>query len=178
VEPVYTPREDSYLLAEAVNGLVEGIVLDMGTGSGIQAITAALKPQVTEVVAVDINPLALELAERNALKSGVREKIRLVKSSLFQEISGKFDWIIFNPPYLPSEGEADEDSWSGGEKGSETIENFLKKADKYLKKNGKILMVFSSLSNLNLENLNYKVETLGEQKLFFENLMVVKLSHF
>jgi methylase of polypeptide subunit release factors len=82
VEPVYTPREDSYLLAEAVNGLVEGIVLDMGTGSGIQAITAALKPQVTEVVAVDINPLALELAERNALKSGVREKIRLVKSSL------------------------------------------------------------------------------------------------
>jgi release factor glutamine methyltransferase len=167
MEPVYMPREDSYLLAEVVNELVEGKVLDMGTGSGIQAITAALKRQVTEVVAVDINPLALELAEKNALKAGVRDKIKLVKSSLFQEISDKFDWIIFNPPYLPSEGEVDECSWTGGEKGSEIIEDFLKIADNYLKKNGKILMVFSSLTKLNIEDFSYKVEILKEKELFF-----------
>jgi release factor glutamine methyltransferase len=177
MEPVYMPGEDSYLLAESVNELVEGKVLDMGTGSGIQAITAALKHQVTEVIAVDINPLALELAEKNSIKAGVRDKIRLVKSNLFQDISDKFDWIVFNPPYLPSEGEADELSWSGGEKGSEIIENFLEMSNKYLKKNGKILMVFSSLTNLNLENFSYKVEILKEKRLFYEKLVVVELSH-
>ncbi len=171
------PREDSYLLAESVNELVEGKVLDMGTGSGIQAITAALKRQVTEVVAVDVNPLALELMEKNARKAGVRDKIRLVKSNLFQDISGKFDWIVFNPPYLPSEGGIDEWSWAGGEKGSEIIEKFLEKAQSYLEKEGKILMVFSSLTELNLEDYMYKVEILRKKKLFYEKLLVVKLSH-
>ena len=56
---VYRPAEDSHLLSKHVNRLVHGEVLDMGTGSGIQAITAALKQEVESVVAVDINPKAL-----------------------------------------------------------------------------------------------------------------------
>ena len=177
MEPVYEPSEDSYLLAEAVEELVHGKVLDMGTGSGIQAVTAALKTNVREVTAVDVNPVALKRAEKRSESKGVRDKIKFVQSDLFHDISGKFDWIIFNPPYLPSEGKSDESSWAGGEKGYEVIDKFLEEARGYLNEDGSILLVYSSLTNLEIERYDYNIEILREKKLFFEKLLVVRLSH-
>ena len=55
---IYEPAEDSYLLQKYVKELAIGRVLDMGTGSGIQAITALKNLQVRLVLAVDINPEA------------------------------------------------------------------------------------------------------------------------
>ena len=63
MEEVYKPGEDSYLLQRHVERLVFGNVLDMGTGSGIQAVTAAIKQEVSKVLAVDINPVALIAVE-------------------------------------------------------------------------------------------------------------------
>ncbi|MCX6643403.1 MAG: class I SAM-dependent methyltransferase, partial [Candidatus Bathyarchaeota archaeon] len=77
--------------------------MDMGTGSGIQAVAAAKKIEVTEVTAVDINSTALEAAKRMAKKNGVSCKIRFIESNLFNSIEDKYDWIIFNAPYLPTE---------------------------------------------------------------------------
>jgi release factor glutamine methyltransferase len=174
---VYEPREDSYMLAEIVEELVYGKVLDMGTGSGIQAITAALKPEVKEVTAADINPEALRRAEKRAKSENVGDKVTFIQSDLFQNLSGKFDWIIFNPPYLPSEGEVDELSWVGGEKGFEVIETFLVEASKYLEEDGSILLVHSSLTKLKIDERDYWVEVLVEKELFYEKLVIVKLSH-
>ncbi len=56
---IYEPAEDSYLLQEVVREEVHGRVLDVGTGSGIQALSAAKSSRVREVVAVDINPDAV-----------------------------------------------------------------------------------------------------------------------
>ena len=69
MEEVYNPGEDSYLLQRYVERLVSGSVLDMGTGSGIQAVSAAQKDDVSRVLVVDINPAALIAAEKRAVRS-------------------------------------------------------------------------------------------------------------
>ena len=174
---VYRPEEDSHLLSRHVERLVFGRVLDMGTGSGIQAITAALKEEVEAVVAVDINPKALIEAKSWANEAKVSDKIEFVTSDLFAEVSGIFDWILFNPPYLPSEGTADEFSWAGGKDGTQVIKQFLSEAPGYLKKDGGILIFYSSYTNLDETDYNlYKVEILEEKNVFFETLYCVRLS--
>ena len=88
---IYAAREDSFLLAKYVNKFSKGKVLDLGTGSGIQA-EAALK-HTKNVLAVDINKEAVNYVK----KKGIKAKV----GNLFSEIDKKFDLIIFNPPYLP-----------------------------------------------------------------------------
>ena len=137
------PREDSFLLQKEVRKSVRKTkpkkVLDVGTGTSIQAITAKLAG-AEEVTAVDINKKALDLAKSNAELNDI--EIKVVKSNLFSNISGKFDLIIFNAPYLPIEPPKNP-QWSGGRK---LIEKFLKDARKHLSPKGRILFVYSSLS--------------------------------
>ena len=177
MENVYRPGEDSYLLARHVRRLVHGEVLDMGTGSGVQAVEAAVKPEVSRVVAVDVSPAAVEAAKRRAESGGVVGKIEFIRSDLFENVEGVFDWIVFNPPYLPSMGDADEASWAGGETGAETVRRFLHDAHSHLKKRGSVLMVYSGHSGLDEDDFRgYVVEKLDELSLFFETLFCVALT--
>lgn len=177
MENVYRPGEDSYLLARHVRRLVHGEVLDMGTGSGIQAVEAAVKPEVSRVVAVDVSTAALEEAKRRAESGSVLGKIEFIHSDLFENVEGGFDWIIFNPPYLPSEGDADEASWAGGETGAETVRRFLHDAHSHLKECGSVLMVYSGHSGLDEDDFRgYIMEILDELSLFFETLFCVALT--
>ncbi|MCK4439254.1 methyltransferase, partial [Candidatus Bathyarchaeota archaeon] len=90
---------------------------------------------------------------------------------------GVFDWIVFNPPYLPGEGDADEASWTGGETGAETVRRFLHDARSHLKKRGSVLMVYSDHTGLEEEDFReYVVEKLDELSLFFETLFCVALT--
>ena len=165
---IYEPREDSYLLAQQVKKFAKGKVLDIGTGSGIQAETATKNG--ADVLAVDIDKECVN----NALKKGLNAKI----SDLFSNVKGKFDFIIFNPPYLPEEESEDFESkriTTGGKKGHEIIAKFLKQAKNHLKKSGKILLVCSSLTGdvekIILES-DYCFKLLSEKKMFFETLKV------
>ena len=177
MEEVYKPSEDSYLLQRHVEQLVSGRVLDMGTGSGIQAVTAARKEDVSHVLAVDINPAALIMAEKRAITYGVSTKIDFKLSDLFASVEGVFDWILFNTPYLPSEGDVDEASWAGGETGGEVIRQFLDNAQDYLDADGSILMIYSSQSRLSAGDFSgYRFELLEEIGLFFEKIYCVRLS--
>ncbi|HSE10597.1 MAG TPA: methyltransferase [Nocardioidaceae bacterium] len=72
-------------------------VLDMGTGSGVNAILAAKRG--ADVVAVDINPYAVEAARANAERNGVADKVAIARSDLFDEVEGRFDLVIFDPPF-------------------------------------------------------------------------------
>jgi release factor glutamine methyltransferase len=175
VGSVYRPGEDSYLLQGFVERLVSGVVLDMGTGSGIQAVTAASKPDVIRVVAADINPEALEEAKNRVEQAGVISKVTLILSDLFDNIDGLFDWILFNPPYLPSEGDLKDPTWDGGKRGAELIERFLPTAREHLQPGGSILMVYSSETGLT-GRYGYVWRILGEKRLFFETLYCVRLS--
>jgi release factor glutamine methyltransferase len=173
---VYKPAEDSYLLQRHVESLVQGVVLDMGTGSGIQATTAAKKVDVSRVVAVDVNPEAIEAALWRTSDEGVLEKMKFVVSDLFDNVDGVYDWIIFNPPYLPSEGSLSDPTWDGGEGGFEATERFLRDARKHLTKGGAILLIYSSETGLKVGEYGYRWQVLEEMPLFFERLYCACLS--
>ena len=167
---IYDPREDSYLLQKYVRRLVNGRVLDIGTGSGILAISAL--ENTKDVLAVDIEEEAVLLVR----KKGVNAKV----SDLFLNVSGKFDWIIFNPPYLLEDKNEDAESrlvTTGGKKGYELIERFFSEVRDYLRDGGRILLVFSSLSGdveKVIRRYGFKFKVLEEKKMFFEKLFVVE----
>lgn len=163
---IYEPAEDSYLLAKEVKKYAKGKVLDLGAGSGIQAEAA----KDAGVLAADINPECVKFVKKKGIKA--------IVSDLFSNIKGKFDLIIFNPPYLPKEKLEPKDSalsTTGGKKGNEILEKFLSQAKDYLNKDGKILIVVSSLTpNVKklIKKYNYKFKKLSEQKIPFETLTV------
>lgn len=179
---VYEPREDSRLLEKSVKANAFGLVLDMGTGSGIQAIAAAKSPLVSGVVAADVNPLALEKARENARNQGVEKKIKFIESDLFSALGErKFDAIAFNPPYLPSTGtkEKDDVALESGVDGREATERFLASFEKHIKPGGIVLLLQSTASDwektrLELEHKGFSVEIAGREKFFFEEIVVLK----
>ncbi|MBI5798131.1 methyltransferase [Candidatus Woesearchaeota archaeon] len=167
---IYEPREDSELLQRWVRKLVQGKVLDMGTGSGIQAL-AALE-NTKDVLAVDVNPECVAFVQKKGVSA--------LESDLFSHVPGKFDWIIFNPPYLPEDIDEPEDSklaTTGGLVGDEILTAFLVLAKEHLTEKGNILLVMSDLTG-EPEKLfkDYSWKCLENEKLFFEELGVYLLS--
>lgn len=170
---IYQPAEDSFFLGEFVKKEIlkcpKRKILDMGSGSGIQAETAIDSgAELREITLADLNPLSVAYLRNKFPES------KVVISNLFDKINGKFDLIIFNPPYLPeNEFDAEIDT-TGGNHGSEIINEFLSEAGKYLTKNGKVLLLTSSLTE-NIEWRKYHRKLLGKKKIFFEELYVWEL---
>jgi release factor glutamine methyltransferase len=69
----------------------------MGAGSGVNAILAASRS--SEVVAVDVNPFAIETARQNAQRNGVSARVEVVESDVFRNVEGTFHLIVFDPPF-------------------------------------------------------------------------------
>ena len=173
---VYRPAEDSQLLLKHATPRFRGDVLDIGTGSGYLALNAASNPNVSSVVAVDINPEAVKAAKLWAQTRNVTVDVR--QGDLFEPIHEEvFDLIMFNAPYLPSEGEPDEPSWSGGATGKEVLIRFLDEAKNYLKPEGEIIIVYSDKTGITDDDLNknYFFDVLEEFFLFYERLFCVLL---
>jgi len=175
---VYEPAEDTFLLADNLEFRSGERVLELGTGCGLLSILAAKAG--ARVVATDINPVALECARENAVEHGVAGSIDFRLGDLFDPVRGEsFDLLVFNPPYLPSEGEERssdpvELAWDGGKDGRRVLDRFLREFPHHLKPEGRAFFVQSSLSNVfqtkqMLETNNFKFKAL-EKKLFFERL--------
>ncbi len=173
---IYEPKEDSFLLEKEVKKLAKGKkVLDIGSGSGIQAI-AALKAGAASVLAIDIAQDVVKILNKKGIKA--------IQSDLFENVRKKFDLIIFNPPYLPEDKKEDAESartTSGGKRGDEIILRFLKDARKHLNKQGIILLVVSSLTPQarilsSLEKRKFKKKVVSSQKFFMEKIEVWKIT--
>lgn len=82
-------------------GLTRARVLDVGTGSGVIAITMAMEVPTAEVVATDVEAQALEQAAENVAHHGLEGRVRLEQGDLFGPVKGeRFDLILSNPPYV------------------------------------------------------------------------------
>ena len=170
---LYEPREDSRLLAKYAKKYAKGLVLDIGTGSGIQALEAAKKKNVKKVVAVDIQKDVVDYCKEK-IKN---KKIKFMQSDLFSGVKGRFDTIIFNPPSLPEDVRLKDLTVDGGKKGYEVIERFLNEVSDYLKPNGMVLIIFSSLTKKEkvdefIETSLLKSKILEKKHIFFEDLYV------
>ena len=182
-EHVYEPAEDTFLIAENLEVTEDDVVLEMGTGCGILAVLAAKKAK--SVVAVDINPFAIKCASKNAEINYVNEKIAFRQGDLFQVIKKNeyFSLILFNSPYLPSKPDEEKSwidkAWVGGPTGRTVIDHFITNAPRWLGEGGRILLVQSSLSDINrtLEmfiELNLRVMVVAQVKVPFESIVLVE----
>ena len=173
---IYQPAEDTYLIARTLARFVRGrSVLDMGAGSGF-LIEAALNAGASSAMAADINPEVIEILRLKRLSA--------VQSDLFENISGCFDVIVCNPPYLPDDTRENPESkvaLAGGKHGDEVTLRFLKQAPRHLTQGGIILLLLSSLTPKSriiplLKRQRLSHEVIATHKLFMERLEVWKIT--
>ena len=155
-ESVMIPTPETELLCKAAIGFCETNkmqrprILDIGTGSGVIAVTLAGELIDTEITAIDICQAALDVAKKNAAKLSPEKTISFLKSDLFESLNNtkKFDLVLSNPPYIteeeylsvPPEVKADPKiAITSGSDGLDAIKVILKKAPDYLAVNGRIM---------------------------------------
>jgi release factor glutamine methyltransferase len=178
---VYVPAEDSYLLADNLE-IEEGqSVLEIGTGSGIVAMYAS---RLTDRITVtDINFDACILAEKNFNDNNI-ENIEILFGNLFEPVKNrKFDVILFNTPYLPTEEDDVIDdtinyAFDGGLNGRKVIDLFLDEVKNHLNDGGIVQMIQSSLSGNQetldrLDEMGFIAEIKASEHFFFEDITLI-----
>lgn len=127
------------------SGSDQSAILDVGTGSGVIALSLAKKFPQARVVGIDISDDALALARENAEKLGLSQRVQFQTSDLFHNLNDEFDVIVANLPYV---GINDRTSLSrevlhdpevalfGGPRGDELLQRFIELAPKHLKPGG------------------------------------------
>lgn len=178
---IYQPAEDSFLMQGILKQKLPKLIeenpelkfLEIGTGSGIHLQTALeLGVKKHNIFSSDI--------DQRAVNHCVLLGFHCIHSDLFEKIEGKFDLIIFNPPYLPDDMREPKDSklaTTGGKKGNEIILRFLNQAKSHLNQNGKIFLITSSLAeDTDFHVFGYNYNEIGCEKLFFERLCIWELT--
>jgi release factor glutamine methyltransferase len=165
-------------LTERTDGIQ---IADVGTGSGILAVTLAKRLPAAKVTAVDVSPAALAVAQRNAQRHGVAERIEWFHSDVFAGVPAdrQFDLVVSNPPYITSaEMRALADdvrryepalALDGGEQGTAVIERLIPQAAQRLRPFGWLLMEISPTIVGQVESL-VEAETRLERRATLKDL--------
>lgn len=104
---VLIPRPDTETLVQAAIEFLKGkpnpAVLDLGTGSGCVAVSVAHGVKAARVTAVDVSPDAAEVAQKNAARHKLADRVAVLVGDLFAPLpaDATFDLIVSNPPYIP-----------------------------------------------------------------------------
>ncbi len=139
-EGVLIPRPETEILLEKAYEILKDIknpkVLEVGVGSGIISVMLALQIKDISIIAVDINEKALALAKKNAIKFEVEDKIKFIKSDIFENIQqdefDDIDMIVSNPPYIAQDYKLPQNvkfepsnALFGGQKGDELLKKII-----------------------------------------------------
>jgi release factor glutamine methyltransferase len=153
---VMVPTPETEGLCEAALGFVRSRdfqapwILDIGTGSGVIAVTLAAEIQEVDIVALDKSVEALNVAMKNASDLGVSRKIDFRQSDFFSAVEPdeRFDLILSNPPYirevdyddLPPEVKADpKTAMTSGDDGLDAVRVILRDAPQFLNPGGRVM---------------------------------------
>jgi len=146
-ENVFNPKYyfTSRFMAQHIMVTPEDKVLDMGTGSGIQAITSGQSG--AQVTAVDINPDAVRFAQKNVKANRLEDTVSVLEGDLFTSLNPqhKFSVILFTPPYLEGTPETFFDK-ALYDSNKELVGRFFREAKVYLKPGGYVQMIYSSIA--------------------------------
>lgn len=164
---VYEPDDDSYLLMDIEE--IKGKLIEIGCGTGIVGLHYAANG--VKVTLVDISRRAVKCARRNSLLNGISANV--IMTDLFRGVRGRFDYCIFNPPYLPK-GPPDDTSWTGGAAGNEVTLRFIRDFGNFSKHAFYIESSLSPIPKDMFEGLSF--ETLRKVEYEFEELSLVKVS--
>lgn len=143
------PRADTEILVEVTLNLAKpkAKILELGTGSGIIAITCVLERPDLEITALDKDLDALEVARQNA--HALNAQVRFIQSDWFSELKSndKFDYIITNPPYIAIDDVhlkaltfEPQLALTDGANGLTCIEHIIKNSIKFLNKKGYLIL--------------------------------------
>jgi release factor glutamine methyltransferase len=145
------PRPETEELVELVLKMAPDAksLIDVGTGSGVIALTLALKKPEARIAACDLSPQALALAAENRARHGLESRVELILSDLITLVHGTFDAIVANLPYIPASeipGLAREvlhdpvSALDGGEDGLRLIERLLDQLPTHLTPSGLVAL--------------------------------------
>jgi release factor glutamine methyltransferase len=164
---VLIPRSETELIVEASLALYPDraaafTVADVCTGSGCVAVGIAHERPAANVLATDISEAALAVARRNAARHGVLDRIRFECTDLLHGVSGPFDLIVANPPYVrsgdrnglqPEVREEPEVALYSGTEGLDAIERLIADAPSRLRPDGHLIFEFGLGQDLEVERL-------------------------
>jgi release factor glutamine methyltransferase len=163
---LYKPSEDTFLLAECIEGLKGDKALDICTGSGY--IAYILSKNFRNVIAIDIDLNVL----LNAKKS---DNISYICSNSASCLNTKFDLITINPPYLPSD-DIDDIAVDGGREGVEVTLKILESCKRLMHRESKIFVVCSSFSNIDkiLKLDGFDAKIVKRKRIWFEDIVIIR----
>jgi release factor glutamine methyltransferase len=190
---LYLPSEDSILLADCLKDYSGDMALDIGVGSGI--ITQSLCENFKKVVGTELAFEILKKSKEDVVSNTSMDSEKKLKNERGFELVcadaasafryNIFDLVVSNPPYLPEDYDNEglkihDEAVYGGKSGIEVTLKIIKSALTTLKREGKLVITVSSLSNISplrelLELLNLNMKKIVEKRLFFETLSVVEI---
>jgi release factor glutamine methyltransferase len=181
---VLVPRPETELLADAgwsflsTSSAQPPTALDFGTGSGCIAVALAAKSPAAKITALDISPEALNVAQQNASKNNLADRIQFVQGNDFTALpeGDQFDLIISNPPYIPTAEIATLDpevrdydprgALDGGLDGLDFYRKIAAAAKKFLRPEGKLMLEFGDGQGAAIRDIftseNWIVEAIRE----------------
>lgn len=144
---VYAPRSDTALLAEALPDVTGAAVLELCSGSGALALTAAARG-AARVVAVDRSARAVVAARANARLNRLGQ-VAVRRGDLLEALQPheRFDLIVANPPYLPAESDEDP-RWDAGADGRGVLDRIVSRAPARLRPGGRLALVQSGFAGV------------------------------
>lgn len=186
---VLIPRPETELVVMEAIRLAKTIstprVVDVGTGSGVMAVTMARFVPAANVTAIDLSPDALAIAQQNAQTLGVASRIRFLQGDLLTPVAGEmFDLVMSNPPYIPSEVMSTlsesvkkyepQLALDGGPGGLQVIEKLANQAHGHLKPGGYLILeigydqgktVPSLLQKIGYQAVNVQIDHAGHPRI-------------
>jgi len=182
------PRPETEELVEFLESEIrnpKSEILDVGTGSGVIALSLAIKFPEAKILAADISDDALALAHENTARLKLADRVRFLKSNLLENVEGTFDLIVANLPYIPTRDrhtlsrEVSHDpeiALFAGARGDELVHELIAQAPSRLRSGGLLAMeigigqsevLFSALAEKNYRDIYSKNDYSGVTRFLF-----------